>query len=310
MDTVEIQSQDEDVIAALERHHQMGTWECVRPERRKIDEHRRWRRVSGRGLLSVPVQHWNVDGHILRTSWWRDLEKCGARISWTGSKFSDVFEMKDWLDRIFGSAAPKVWSSPLRRLDLCLDLCVPHSVLWRAMHAPKVKRTMLLLQPFHALYLGAKPKQIYAYKKRLQGSQMWDWPENAARISTGTRIEVRLFAEALPIASLDDFANLQTFSPFQRLRFFEMSREPVVDLPEGLEVKALGLKTALNIYGYQIVHDTLNRNGNFNRDWGRLITSYELPDLDELFRIRLERFFRGNQKTSGPIEAGSAELTP
>lgn len=268
------------------------------------------------GMTSIQIA-----GQELLVGWWKwDRSGDIMHTAWHSSRFPSWTEVVAWLRSVFGDLVGVLLHEQIVRLDLCIDLLVPHEELWRSLSAVGGRRVMTVTSSSGTtVYLGSakKGRQTYCYRKFLEAGQEWDWrrPRLPKRLrhDCGSRIEVRLRGDKLPIIKLADVDRLADTRPFQHLRSTALDlAESFSTLTAHRKLHVYGVREVIRMSGAAAAKRFYGQacRGNYARDVGRHLKSYELPDLDEVYRKRMQRFLapqmvfrRDRTKKSKPIDA-------
>jgi hypothetical protein len=115
----------------------------------------------------------------------------------------------------------------------------------------------------NGFYIGSRSSDEYwrVYRKKSLGDV--------------TRIEVVKQGEKLPVKYYMEFEALRSWSPFAELKLIKINEDAIQT--ENDRIKVGNLKNAFIRYGAHGGCKSLNKNGNFKRDYGHLIYMVPVP---------------------------------
>lgn len=291
MDTFEVKVESPMMARALVEFLRGAEWSPIR------DLHGRYEAGDGPRVRLPAGYNGLISGHLkekfLYCLTWgpsRDNPQkavFGAHLS----SFNNIEEFYSWLDLFGPELGDYLGTSPLRRLDICVDIKVPFETVASLLTNVRARKVTRYEQNGRStLYIGTRPRQTYAYSKSVP---IYDQVPAVVSPQTvdGTRIEVRFFGKKLPIQSLDELPHLYFADVFGHLQLLEIDDAVLAALPPSKMHLIRSFKWRAAEVGLQQARREFNQNKNFHRDIGRYLLPSSRMNLEEAFLSRCQRWF-------------------
>ncbi|MBX3041119.1 MAG: hypothetical protein KF789_10475 [Bdellovibrionaceae bacterium] len=222
---------------------------------------------------------------LLKYSW--DKQTLGRLVS-NPNRFRTWGAYRDFLSRLLTPTGLE--SAKISRLDLNLDFSCPFPDLIRSLHI-KNKRAGVQFTDDSGERTGIN------IGKAAEVIQIYDKARQAALSAHRSRIELRMRGHKLPTFKIASIP-----SAIQTQNFFETV--------EGLEVTILGSKvtetqkqriaefqTILNRDGFYFAKKALNKDRNFERDFGKIVMVRPWSTQpSSLFKEQIKSFFKNDMR--------------
>lgn len=167
------------------------------------------------------------------------------------------------------------------RLDHAVDIPVSVENVFESLNFSRKKRRETYFDgtELTGFYLGTPPELLCVYDKARE-----------RKLSEPlTRIEVRQYRNKVPVTSLQGLPSLRHYSPFARIKFFEVDQSPSGENVIS-KTKRTILRETIHEFGAHGAYKILNRHSNFRRDFGRCLSPSKIPNLDAIYRANLSAF--------------------
>jgi hypothetical protein len=209
------------------------------------------------------------------------------------SQFSTISQFKQWSADLFGSLSSQIIEQGrIDRLDLCVNLAIPYPTISQSISLPGCRTfERWSSDGGRTLYMGSRPFLVRLYEKSGVPIEDVDCipknsPADFGHIDA-VRIEIELHGKKIPIKTLSEVDKLQTISPFERLRFQQVSQVQLKSLKSSHVVQHF-LKRSAEI-GFAPAKKEFNSSSNFSKTIAPYIGKLDI-DLNKIWKKRINRF--------------------
>ena len=185
------------------------------------------------------------------------------------------------------------------RLDLPIDTGFSFDLLKRSIFKSKISSREIITSNLKTYYWGSpsSKSRLMAYEKSIEASLID--VGTTPFMKSGTRIELRLMRDRVPIKSYSEYSKMAELNLFDGVKNFFMNKEAWAELNESMTglrlIKMLQFQKMVQKEGFSIAMKEMNKDHNFNRTIGKYISNHATTyDFSEIWKQKvLNRIIAG-----------------
>ena len=234
------------------------------------------------------------------------------KLVWHQSQWSSQKEVVETFSRYLGleKSYEIFFSWKIERLDLWIDTGFSFDVLKRSIFKSKISSREIIKSNLKTYYWGspASKARLMAYEKLVDPSCIDVGP--AAPVRNGTRIELRLMSDKVPILNYSEYKRLSGLNLFESVRNYFLSKsawQKVSDDMTGLRLIKLQKFHKLVIKeGFSCAMKEMNKDHNFERTLGKHISKHaKVHNFSEIWKNKVSACIIRNFEIDTYFEKGS-----